>query len=143
MKKEFHINQIHAIAKEVLEKAKNSISSSATIVALSGDLGAGKTTLTQAMGRELGVKESIISPTFVIMKIYELKKQTWKHFIHIDAYRLDSAEELEKLGWNNIISDSENLVLIEWPERVQKIISSTALKIKLEHINEEERKITI
>ena len=103
----------------------------ATVVGLYGDLGAGKTTLTQMIAKSFGVSDTVTSPTFVIMKIYELKHlvdssqhlgKKFDHLVHIDAYRLESGEELLHLGWKEIISDPKNLILIEWPERVADIM---------------------
>ncbi len=156
MKKIFTQKEIQKVAKEILKKipAAN-YSDKATVVALSGDLGAGKTTLTQAIARELGITENIISPTFVLMKSYALSNEArlndkvgqakklmkLTQLIHLDAYRLDSAEELLKLGWNDLIADPKNLILIEWPERVEKIIPKDAIWIELSHKDEHTREI--
>ncbi len=116
------------------------------VVGLYGDLGAGKTTFTQALGKALGIKEAITSPTFVIMKTYKLKNlKTYKlkNLIHIDAYRLKKGEELLKLGWADIISDPKNLVLIEWPEQVADIMPEDHLKIKIKHLDENSREFEI
>ena len=94
----------------------------ATVVGLYGNLGAGKTAFTQCVAKVFGVSETITSPTFVIEKIYELTEQKFTHLIHIDAYRLEKSEELLHLGWKEIISDPNNLILIEWPERVADIM---------------------
>ncbi len=142
MRKTFNKNDIEKVAKEILgELEARSQSLGAMIVALSGDLGAGKTTLTQTIARELGVRENVISPTFILMKSYELRGSPFKNLVHIDAYRFDSYHELERLGWDKIISDKTNLVLLEWPEKVSEIIPESAIKIKLSHINENEREI--
>jgi len=94
----------------------------ACMVTLSGDLGSGKTTLTQHIAVELGIDESITSPTFVIQKEYQVSEHPWiKKMIHIDAYRLEGKEDLEYLGWNEIIQNPENLIIIEWPEMVDGI----------------------
>ena len=111
----------------------------ATVVGLYGDLGAGKTTFTQCVAKALGVEEKVLSPTFVIMKVYELKHEArsakresfskfvirnsrFDHLIHIDAYRMDSPDELLHLGWQEIISNPQNLILIEWPEKVADVM---------------------
>lgn len=91
---------------------------SAFVAGLSGHLGAGKTAFTKLVAKELGIGEEITSPTFVIMKIYDTQHPTFKRFVHIDAYRLERAQELEALDFERITSDSNNLVLIEWPENV-------------------------
>jgi tRNA threonylcarbamoyladenosine biosynthesis protein TsaE len=116
---------------------------SATVVALSGELGVGKTTLTQAIARELGVGENIISPTFVIMKSYKIQNGPFKTLVHIDAYRLDSVKELERLGWAELIADPKNLILIEWPERVLEATPVYAHTIQLVHRDENLREIHI
>src|SRR3989338_1477842 len=114
----------------------------ATIVALQGELGAGKTTFAQEVGHLLGVSEKIHSPTFVIVKVYEIAWQGFKNLIQIEAYRLEREEELLHLGWQKIIAEPENLVLIEWPENVPNLIPSNARKISFKHIDENSREIT-
>ncbi len=97
-------------------------SDTAFVVGLSGNLGAGKTAFTKCIAKSLGVEETVTSPTFVIEKIYELENQKFSHLIHIDAYRLESGEELLNLGWQRIISDPKNMILIEWPEKVSSVM---------------------
>ena len=115
---------------------------SATVITLSGELGAGKTTFVQEVARALGVSETVSSPTFVIEKIYELTDQKFSHLIHIDAYRLKDAEELKHLGWEEIAADAGNLICIEWPERVSELIPEGAIRVRFE-IEGEGRIITI
>ncbi len=115
------LEETHKIAEDFI----NSISpknDSAFVVGLYGNLGGGKTTFTKSVASILGVEDSVTSPTFVIEKIYELYGNKFSHLIHIDAYRLNSGEELLNLGWQKIISDKNNLILIEWPERVSEIM---------------------
>jgi tRNA threonylcarbamoyladenosine biosynthesis protein TsaE len=138
--KEFCIENIDEIAGRVLQSVKKS-TDHATVIALSGDLGAGKTTLTQTLGRILGVEENMISPTFVIMKRYKLRASNWNLMIHIDAYRLKDEKELEVLGWQEMIENPDNLILIEWPERVSNIIPKHAYNISLGHVDEKTRSI--
>lgn len=114
----------------------------ATIVALQGDLGAGKTAFTKEAAKMLGVDE-VSSPTFVIMKIYEIDFNGFKKFIHIDAYRLEKEYELLHLGWQEMASQPENLIFIEWPENVPGLIDSEARKIDLKFIDEKAREIHI
>src|SRR3990167_9254425 len=113
----------------------------ATIVALQGELGAGKTNFTQEVGKLLGVEENMHSPTFVIMKVYGIDFQGFKKLVHIDAYRLEKESELLHLGWAEIIKEPENLVLIEWPERVSELIPNDAKKISFKHVDENTREI--
>lgn len=117
----------------------------ANVIALSGDLGAGKTSFVQMLARELGVAETVTSPTFVIERVYVLPKEQGKGFsrlIHIDAYRLESERELENLGWKEIISHPENLILIEWPERAESLIPPETTRITFAYVDEQSRDIT-
>jgi tRNA threonylcarbamoyladenosine biosynthesis protein TsaE len=142
MKKQFTLEHIDTIAEILLQKATSFPSDTAVVVALTGDLGAGKTTLTQAVGRVLGIKNAIISPTFVIMKRYEIAHPRFKTLVHIDAYRLTTSEELLRLGWADIVADPSTLVIVEWPERVKDCLRTQAvLPISLTHIDEKNREI--
>lgn len=117
----------------------------AVVVGLYGNLGAGKTSLTQGVAKALGVLENIVSPTFVIEKIYALDfaSRPLTHLIHIDAYRLEKSSELLRLGWNEIISDPNNLILIEWPENVAEIMPEH-VKIRLKPLeNPDSREIEV
>ena len=114
----------------------------ATIIALIGDLGAGKTTFAQAFAHALGVREHITSPTFVIEKRYPLSGQKFRTLVHIDAYRLDTPEELMKLGWNGTTSDPENIVLVEWADKIRPILPDHAYEISLTFRDEDTRQLT-
>ena len=105
-------------AKTVLESISAAPHSGAAVLALSGELGSGKTAFVKALAKELGVEETVTSPTFVIEKIYKLSHSRFKNLVHVDAYRLESAHELEVLGFKELLQNAENLVAIEWPERV-------------------------
>ncbi len=120
----------------------------ATVVALSGDLGSGKTAFTKETANILGInRDEVTSPTFVIMKMYKLKSasanKNFKHLVHIDAYRLESESELEKLGWETLLEDQGNLILIEWPEMVPQCIPKSAYKINFKFVDEETREIEV
>jgi len=114
----------------------------ATVLGLRGDLGAGKTTFTQVLAQELGVEESVTSPTFVIEKIYPLA--TGYHFrrlIHLDAYRLATPTELEPLGWSGQLADRDNLIVIEWPERLAALLPPETLIINFKPIKNDTREV--
>ena len=128
------------IAKKVLAMLETIETDGATVLALSGDLGAGKTTLTKEIAILLGIEETLVSPTFVIGKFYRAKKH-FDRLAHIDAYRIESLDELVPLGWNMIMSTSRTLVIIEWPERIIDAIPDDALWLKIDH-EREERTIT-
>ena len=113
----------------------------AAVAALQGDLGAGKTAFAQEVGKILGVADNMHSPTFVIEKIYPINWKGFKNLIHIDAYRLEKEFELLHLGWEELIKEPENLILIEWPENVAGIIPPDAKRIYFKFIDENTREI--
>ncbi len=114
----------------------------ATVVVLSGDLGAGKTAFTKELGSLLGIpSQEITSPTFVIEKIYEIKNDIFERFIHIDAYRLDSSLELLSLGWDDIVKNPKNLIVIEWGERVCGIFPKKIYELHFTFVDEDTRTI--
>ena len=110
-------------AEEVLADVKSAPPNQAAVLALSGDLGAGKTTFTQTLARLLGISESITSPTFVIMKKYEVEGDPrFRHLVHVDAYRLNSIEELQVLHFETELGEANSLVVVEWAEKVKEIL---------------------
>ncbi len=104
----------------------------ATVVTLSGPLGAGKTTFAKGIASTLGVEETVASPTFVIEKVYTLTNQLFSKLIHIDVYRLKNEQELETIGWRHIVNDPENLIVLEWPEGVPNAIPKDAIRIRFD-----------
>ncbi len=130
-----------------LARRRRNKNKSAVVVGLAGELGSGKTTFVQLAARQLGLRAPVQSPTFVIMKSYAISEKwqglplLWRRLVHIDCYRLDKADDLLRLGWDELIIDPANLILVEWPERVGDLLSSPTLKIKFEVAGESERKI--
>lgn len=112
------------------------------IFALTGELGSGKTTFVQGFSEGLGISGRIISPTFILMRKY---KAGGKNFYHVDLYRLekDIGKEAINLGINDIWGRPENIVVIEWAEKIEKMIPQEARWIKFKNLGEKERKITI
>jgi tRNA threonylcarbamoyladenosine biosynthesis protein TsaE len=98
-------------------------------IAISGELGAGKTTLAQAICRGAGVRELVTSPTFALVQRYEGARFP---VYHIDLYRLESSRDLVNLGWDDVLRD-EALVIIEWPERAEGQLPDTSLQLEIEH----------
>jgi tRNA threonylcarbamoyladenosine biosynthesis protein TsaE len=107
------------------------------VICLEGDLGAGKTTFTQGLLEGLGADGPYTSPTFAIMKKYETRD---KNIYHIDTYRVE-ADDLLDLGWEEIIFDKNNIVIVEWPERVKRIIPKNKIHVDFKWINENKRKL--
>jgi tRNA threonylcarbamoyladenosine biosynthesis protein TsaE len=93
--------------------------------------------------QKLGVTDVVNSPTFVIEKIYETKHPHFARLIHIDAYRLENAQELQNLNFEELVSNPHNLILIEWPENVQEILPENHLKIRCEFVDETTRKFEV
>lgn len=109
------------------------------VVCLTGELGGGKTTFTQGMLKGLEIDGPYTSPTFLIMKEYKTKT---KNIYHIDAYRIGK-EDILNLGFEEIISNPKNIVIIEWADKVSDIIPKNSLWIDFEWVDENERKITV
>lgn len=134
------------IATGAVKKARTGGS---LIIALSGELGSGKTTFVQGLAEGFGIKQRIISPTFILVRRYEIgisnQELSVKSFYHIDLYRLETSPEAEvrNLGMDDIWRNSENIVVIEWAERIKNIVPKGAIWINFEHLREESRRITV
>lgn len=129
---EIQIQTLAELEAEAVRFAKSLAPSprGAMLVTLSGELGAGKTAFTKAIAKELGVEESVTSPTFVLEKIYTLPPESaFRRLIHIDAYRLEKGSDLSPLGFHEFMKDSGNLVLLEWPEKVADGLPPPAVRI--------------
>ncbi len=115
-----------------------------TLVTLSGNLGAGKTTLTQGILKAFGAKPPYTSPTFVIMKEYPLieVKNNIKRIYHVDAYRVEG-QDLANIGFEEWCSDPNGLVLLEWPERIKELLPEKRIDISIKSQGEKTRKISI
>ncbi len=115
----------------------------ATLVTLSGELGAGKTAFAKAVANTLGVEEMVTSPTFVLEKIYLLPGgQSFKRLIHIDAYRLESGKDLDPLGFDELMQDTSNLILLEWPEKVAETLPTPSMHVSLAALPDGSRTIS-
>ncbi|MBX2866516.1 tRNA (adenosine(37)-N6)-threonylcarbamoyltransferase complex ATPase subunit type 1 TsaE [Candidatus Kaiserbacteria bacterium] len=113
-----------------------------SVLALTGDLGAGKTTFTQALAASLGVKEHVVSPTFMIMRSYDTTHEYFQKLVHIDAYRIDDEEELRVLNIPTLLEDPHNLICIEWSEKVPSVIPKDALHITIDIASDNTRVVT-
>lgn len=114
----------------------------ATLVTLSGELGAGKTAFTQAVARALGIVEPVTSPTFVILKTYPLPSgQPFTRLVHVDAYRLHHETNLVPIGLVEALNDPKNLVVLEWPENIRPGILCPTHSIALSVLKDTSRLI--
>jgi tRNA threonylcarbamoyladenosine biosynthesis protein TsaE len=112
------------------------------IFAVSGPLGSGKTSLAQGLALGFNIRTKVNSPTFNIIKLYLVKNhKTIKEFIHIDAYRLKSSQELISLGINDYFLANDKVIYIEWAEKIKDIIPKKARKIKLDYYQNNDQRI--
>ena len=144
MKKKYlsnSFNQTRKIGRQLAEEALKA--KKAFVVGLTGELGGGKTTFLQGFARGLGVKEKILSPTFVIIKRFRLDTKQFGNLYHIDCYRIQKPEELLDLGFKKIISNPQNIVVVEWANRIRKIMPKKAIWINFKFVDGKTRKITL
>ncbi|HAM88280.1 MAG: hypothetical protein US83_C0010G0101 [Candidatus Falkowbacteria bacterium GW2011_GWC2_38_22] len=131
--------------QETFDFAKNFAKSlrGGEVIGLSGDLGAGKTIFSKGIAAGLGVKDNVNSPTFVIMKKYEIKNQKSeiRNLIHIDAYRLNSAEDIRAIGADEYFEKPETITVIEWPENIKKILPKNTIYFHIKNITADKREI--
>lgn len=111
------------------------------IVLLHGDLGAGKTTLTQGIGAALGLAQLAQSPTFSL--VVDIPLPNGLVLRHIDLYRLDDPSDLDALGFEDLMSDPDAITLIEWPERAEGALPDAYLLVELETTGPDRRSIRL
>jgi tRNA threonylcarbamoyladenosine biosynthesis protein TsaE len=110
------------------------------VVTLAGDLGAGKTTLAQAICRGYGVTEPVTSPTYALVHQYASPRGA---VYHLDLYRLEDPRGLENLGWDEVVA-APALVLVEWPERAGARLPAAHVPIDLEHLpGDDDRRVLL
>lgn len=109
-------------------------------LALFGDLGSGKTTFVQGFVKGLGIKRRIISPTFIIVRNYELQAKT---FYHIDLYRVESQSDVQGLGLEEILNNPQNIVAVEWAEKIKDLLPKKRIELYFETIDENKRRIKL
>ncbi|NQU99628.1 MAG: tRNA (adenosine(37)-N6)-threonylcarbamoyltransferase complex ATPase subunit type 1 TsaE [Parcubacteria group bacterium] len=114
------------------------------VIAFEGNLGSGKTTFIQGLASGLSIKENISSPTFVIFKKYSIPNhKKIKLLYHFDLYRIGSLQEIIDLGFEEIINDKSALVVIEWAEKIKKLLPKSSLNIKIKYVSKNSRKIIV
>jgi tRNA threonylcarbamoyladenosine biosynthesis protein TsaE len=106
------------------------------IIALSGDLGAGKTTFTKFLAQSLGIKDKIISPTFVLMRQHKLDNENY--LFHLDVYRLEEDANIPSLDLPELFRGG-NIVLIEWAEKIKKYLPPTTIWIDIQKVDKNTR----
>lgn len=121
---------------ERLAKILSGEISGGTVILLSGDLGSGKTTFSQFLGKYLGVKRRMTSPTFNIIKSYNGNVKLH----HMDCYRLEDSEE--DLGFDEYFNDND-IALVEWPQFIAEFLPEEVIKLDIKYVNDNERSVTI
>lgn len=110
------------------------------VLALSGNLGSGKTTFVKGLASGLALRKKIKSPTFVIMQAYQVPKKNLT-FYHFDLYRLKQARDLTELGFREIVGNRRNIIVIEWPEKAKNILPPRTINIKFYHSKQANQRI--
>ncbi len=128
-----------ALAKQILKKSAKE----ALVIGLTGNLGGGKTTFLQGFARGLGVQEKVLSPTFVIYKRFRIQAQKFRNFYHFDCYRLNSLKEILALGFKEAVKDPENIIVIEWADRIAEILPQKTIFLKFKFIDKNTREIWV
>ena len=124
---------VHSLAETAqLGEKIGSLLDAGYLLTLTGDLGAGKTTLTKSIGKALGVKKVINSPTFTILKTYYGRIPLY----HIDAYRLEGISQ--DLGFEEMFED-DGVCVIEWPHFIEEQLPTERLEIEIKRVNDDER----
>lgn len=113
------------------------------VICLYGDLGSGKTTFIQGFAGGLGIKDFVPSPTFIIVRQYDIPVKNRRTFFHIDLYRLENTQEIAGLGLNEIFADSSNFVAVEWAEKLDKLLPKQRIDIRFIILDGNSRKISI
>ncbi len=127
------------IAAEIIKKKKGPV-----VLALKGNLGAGKTVFAQGLAKGIGIAEKILSPTFLILKKFKIKKGIFKEFYHIDCYRLKNKKDILSTGIKEAIEDPLGIVVIEWAEKIKNALPKNTIWIEIKQKeNENEREIIL
>jgi tRNA threonylcarbamoyladenosine biosynthesis protein TsaE len=147
-----NIEELNSFATVFLEKLPRFMNPSqkdmkqVSVVGLSGDLGAGKTTFSKCVAKELGIQETVTSPTFGIQKQYKITNSKFTdlftEFVHIDAYRIEDIKETEPLRFVELFQKPNTLIFIEWPEKISEILPKDTIMLSFESIDENTRKIS-
>ncbi len=112
-------------------------------ISLQGDLGSGKTTFTKGFAKGLGIQRHITSPTFLIIKSYDVPREDITKLYHLDLYRLNSEQDIEGIGISEILKDSHAVIIVEWADRMGSLLPKERIEVDFEYIDDNRRQITI
>ena len=111
-----------------------------SVIALTGDLGAGKTVFTRGFARALGISEAVSSPTYTIVQEY--RTPDGRDFFHLDLYRISDEYSALGFGVDEYLDDPEAFSLVEWPERIAGIMPEHTVRVNIRHLGGDLREIT-
>tara|TARA_Y100000310_G_scaffold335741_1_gene418534 strand:+ start:2177 stop:2620 length:444 start_codon:yes stop_codon:yes gene_type:complete len=133
--------ETHKLGQELAKEILKTKLKKALVIGLKGELGGGKTTFVQGLAKGLGVKEKVLSPTFLIVKRFELKNKS--NLFHIDCYRIKGVKDLKGLGLKDMISNPKNIIVIEWYQRIEKALPKDIIIIGFKVVDEDTREIVV
>ena len=145
MKDTYTINEpadFKSVIDDIFELT-NTDQESALVIALTGDLGAGKTAFTQELGKKIGISESITSPTFTVMKQYEFMHDKYDELFHIDAYRIENEDELRPLHIAELFTKPRTIVVVEWPEHIASVVPRSAVSLIIKIVADNTREVVV
>lgn len=141
---EYEEKDIADIARQMVSLVSSLPATKGSLLLLEGELGAGKTKLTQAMGEQLGITEGITSPTFVLLRHYQCEHPRFTDVFHLDLYRIETEDEVAMLRLPEVLENPAHLVVVEWPERIPRTLSGiSALQGKIAITGETTRRVSI
>lgn len=129
-----------SLAKDILEKGPEK---RALVIGLIGDLGGGKTTFLQGFAKGLGIRNRILSPTYLIMKRLMIHESRFTNFYHIDCYRIKDVKEILNLGFADMVENPENIIAIEWADRIKKMLPKHCLILRFKFLDKNKRMVRI
>lgn len=133
--------ETQALGREVAHSLISGMGESAQVLCLYGDLGSGKTTFSQGVAKELGIQTRLLSPTFIIVRRYEIADERFLY--HVDLYRLNNEDELAALGFSEILADPNAIIIIEWAEKLDTLLPKKRIDVRFKTLEDDKHEITI
>jgi tRNA threonylcarbamoyladenosine biosynthesis protein TsaE len=139
-----NLDELKSLTIQIIDKLLVRYQNKPLVIGLVGELGAGKTTLVRFLASYLGIQNQIASPTFLIIKEYALPRSIRgkNALLHIDAYRVVGVDELTNLNFIEEVSDPQKIIIVEWAERIKKIMSQETIWLSITVGSEGERLLT-
>jgi tRNA threonylcarbamoyladenosine biosynthesis protein TsaE len=141
--KSFSAKETQAFGEQIARTLTQQTRKTALVLALRGDLGAGKTTFVQGFFHGLGVRKKAQSPTFIIIRRHRIPRGRFSDIFHVDAYRLKQAGQLKALGVKNFFANRKNIFLIEWAERVKTMLPKDVIWLTFCHGTKENERVIL